>query len=47
MRYTVRKIVRDDGKTVFRVYENNNPLEDFLTEERAWEHIAIWKVVMR
>lgn len=47
MRYFVKKVVRTDGKTVWRAYENNNYLDEFMSEERAWNYINTYKRLMR
>lgn len=47
IKYTIKKTTRHDGKTVWRVYENNIYLDEFMSYERAVNYIRIYKEVMR
>ena len=45
--YHVKKTQRADGKIVWRAYENDNYLDEFMSEERAWAFIAAYARTMR
>lgn len=47
IRYNVRRVIRSDGKTVWRAYENDHCLDEFMSEERAWNYIETYRRLMR
>jgi hypothetical protein len=45
--YSVKPAVRHDGKKVWRVYENDNFVDEFISEERAWNFVYYYARSMR
>ena len=45
--YHIVRVTRADGKVVWRCYENNNYLDEFMSKERAENYLSIYKRMMR
>ena len=45
--YKVKQVTRADGKIAWRVYENDNYLDEFISEERAWNFVYCYARLMR
>lgn len=47
IKYSVKPAKNAKGITVYRAYENNNFLDEFMSEERAWNYIETYRRLMR